>query len=376
MAEPLQQSGPIAVYGASGFTGRLVAAELLRREADIVLAGRNQAKLEIVAEDLGGGVPVHAAALDDPSALRALLEPCAAVIACAGPFLEHGEPVLAAAVDSGTHYLDTTGEQPFMRVVFDDHSARAADAGIALVTAMGFDYAPGDMIAALAAEGMDAVDEVVIAYCVSGMRPTRGTMLSALGMIEGGDLEWREGELVPGGRIGGRGSFEFPDPVGRQRMLRYPSGEHLTVPRHVPTREVRTMLTAQTVMPPLTIKRTAPLALPAFQLAARAPILGRGLRTLVRRLPEGPSPEARRHNRFMVVCDVAAGTRRRRGIVRGTDVYGVTAVTTAEGALRCATPGYEGAGALAPSQAFDPREFLRSLRRAGVEHEVVPLPAE
>ena len=75
----------MAVYGATGYTGRLVAAELRRRGADFVLAGRNQAKLDIVSEDVGGA-PARAVALDDEAGLRELLEPCGAVIACAGPF--------------------------------------------------------------------------------------------------------------------------------------------------------------------------------------------------------------------------------------------------------------------------------------------------
>src|SRR5919198_1303336 len=143
MNERPPHAGPIAVYGATGYTGRLVATELHRRGARAVLAGRNRAKLEMVAEDLGGDVEVRAAPLDDPVALRDVLEPCAAVIACAGPFRLHGEPVLAAAVDACTHYLDTTGEQLFMRLVFEDYGSRADRAGVALVTAMGFDYVLG-----------------------------------------------------------------------------------------------------------------------------------------------------------------------------------------------------------------------------------------
>src|SRR6266540_488572 len=137
MAETPQQTGPIAVYGATGYTGRLVAGELRRRGAEVVLAGRSRAKLEILAEDLGGQIAIRDASLDDPSALTELLGPCAAVIACAGPFRLHGEPVLAAAVEARTHYLDTTGEQPFMRKVFDDYGPSAGQAGVALVTAMG-----------------------------------------------------------------------------------------------------------------------------------------------------------------------------------------------------------------------------------------------
>ena len=129
MAETPQQTGPIAVYGATGYTGRLVAGELRRRGAEVVLAGRSRAKLEILAEDLGGQIAIRDASLDDPSALRELLEPCAAVIACAGPFRLHGEPVLAAAVDARTHYLDTTGEQPFMRKVFEDYGPSAEPGG-------------------------------------------------------------------------------------------------------------------------------------------------------------------------------------------------------------------------------------------------------
>jgi short subunit dehydrogenase-like uncharacterized protein len=367
----LQQTGPIAVYGATGYTGRLVAAQLARRGADFVLAGRNAAKLEIVAEDVGGA-PTVAAALDDDAGLRKLLAPCAAVISCAGPFVDHGEPVLRAAVDSATHYVDTTGEQPFIRSVFEDHGAAAEGAGIVLLTAMGFDYVPGDLIAALTAEDMGALDEIVLAYSVRGFGASRGTAKSALGMLGGGDVEWREGRLVGASQRIGRGSFEFDEPLGSQRMVRYPSGEQITVPRHVRTRNVRTMLTAATVVPH---HRLAPLAglLTPMQLVLRTPAR-RLIAGAVGRLPEGPSVEARRRSRFEIVCEARAGSRRRRGVVSGSDVYGLTAVTTVEAALRCATPGYARSGALAPSQAFDPRDFLDSLSSAGVTYAVAPLP--
>ena len=293
MAETPQQTGPIAVYGATGYTGRLVAAELRRRGAEMVLAGRNRAKLEILAEDLGGQIAIRDASLDDPTALRELLEPCAAVIACAGPFLKHGEPVLAAAIEARTHYLDTTGEQPFMRKVFEAYGRKAGRAGVALVTAMGFDYAPGDMIAALTAEGMEPLDEIVLAYAVQGFGVTRGTALSALGMMAGGDAEWRDGELASAPRGVGGGSWDFPDPIGRQRMLRYAAGEHITVPRHVRTARVRTLLTASTIVPLPLVPRVAPLAMAPIQLAVRTP-LRRALAAAIHRLPDGPSEESRR----------------------------------------------------------------------------------
>ena len=66
---------------------------------------------------------------------------------------------------------------------------------------------------------------------------------------------------------------------------------------------------------------------------------------MIDRLPEGPDEEARRAARFMIVCEVRKGTTRRRGVVTGSDVYGLTAFTTAHGALLAASPGYERSGA-------------------------------
>jgi short subunit dehydrogenase-like uncharacterized protein len=368
MATNAEQTGPIAVYGATGFTGRLVAAELRRRGARMVLAGRNRAKLEILAEEIGGEAEPRAVRLEDAAGLRELLQPCAAVIACAGPFSLHGEPVLAAAVDTGTHYLDTTGEQPFMRIVFERYGEAAERAGTALVTAMGFDYVPGDMITSLVA-GTRPVDELALAYWVKGFGPTRGTALSALGMLAGGDVEWRDGRLQPAPQSVGRGTWEFGAPIGRQRMVRYPAGEHITVPRHVQTPRVRTLLSASTAVP--VPGPAASLVMAPFQLALRTP-LRRAFEALVPRLPEGPSEESRRRSRFVIECEARGEGGHRRGHVSGSDPYGLTARTTVEGALRCAVPGYDRRGALAPSQAFDPADFLDSLGSAGVQYETPP----
>ncbi len=363
------QSGPIAVYGATGYTGRLVCEELGRRGAELIAAGRNPAKLEALSRDLGGGVPTRAVQTGDPAGLRELLEPCAAVIACAGPFCAHGEPLLAAAAETGTNYIDTTGEQPFIGLVFDRYASAAQRSGAALVTAMGFDYAPGDMIAALTAEGIGPLEELTLAYSVRNLRMTRGTTLSGIGMLTAPELEYTDGHLRPGARSLGRGSFEFPSPLGAQPMARYPSGEPITVPRHVDVRTVRTMLTTATMAPPQ-IAPALPALLPVIGAAMRTPLKRLAARA-VERLPEGPDPDARRAAVWMIVCEAQpASGAVRRGVISGSDVYGLTAVTIAEGALRLAAPGYEKSGALAPSEAFDPAGFLDSLSDFGVSREV------
>ncbi len=234
----------VVIYGASGYTGKLAAAELSSRGVPIVLAGRARPKLEAVAAGLGPGAAVRIAAvsLDDAAGLRELIEPAAVVIACAGPFTLHGAPVIEAAARAGTHYLDTTGEQPFIRDSFDRWGGIAADSGAALVSGFGFDYVPGDMLAALTAEGLGRIEELTIAYRVNDLGVTRGTALSALEMIRGGDVEWSNGRYEPSSLKAGRGRFTFPQPIGEQRVGRYPSGEQITVPRHVDVGTVRSLI--------------------------------------------------------------------------------------------------------------------------------------
>jgi short subunit dehydrogenase-like uncharacterized protein len=357
-----RQSGPIALYGATGYTGRLVAAELAEAEADFVIAGRSPEKLDALRADLGLEAGAITARTDDPAALRELLSDCAAVINCAGPFVLHAEPVLRAAVETSTHYLDTSGEQDWMKLAFERYGPGAADAEVAVIPAMGFDFVPGDMIAALTAEGMGDVDEVTIAYAWFDFQPTRGTMTSVLEILSGEPVEWRKLQWLPAEKPLWPASFDFPEPIGRQRMLRYPTGEQITVPRHVATRRVRTLMTASTFAPHPRLAALMQLLARPAGLAMRTP-LKRALRAAISRLPEGPTAAQRATSHYTIVCEVTRSRQVRRGTILGIDPYGLTAALIARGAVAAARSGFSGAGALAPSQAFDPKSFLADLER-------------
>jgi short subunit dehydrogenase-like uncharacterized protein len=359
MSPTSRQQGPIAVYGATGYTGRLVTAELAAAGADLVISGRNRRKLDTLASETIGEIAVKEARLDDPSSLRTLLADCAVVVDCAGPFLHYGEPVLATAVETRTHYLDTTGEQPYMKLAFERYGPGASDAEIAVIPAMGFDYVPGDMIAALTAEGMDELDELSLHYCWEAFVPSQGTARTSLEILSDPGIEWRDG-IWQGARGGAnRGTYDFPSPIGRRGMIRYPAGEQVTVPRHIRTRNVRTSINASA----FGSERVAPLvALMArpLGLTLKTP-LKRVAQAAISRLPEGPDPVQRDRMRWMIVCEAKRGEIERRGVISGTDVYGLTAAAIRRGAVIAAGKGFDARGALAPSQAFDPTEFLRSL---------------
>jgi short subunit dehydrogenase-like uncharacterized protein len=363
-----RQQGPIAVYGATGYTGRLVAAELADAKAELIVSGRNRRKLDVLATELEGDITARQAMLDDPASLRQLLADCSVVVDCAGPFVRFGEPLLDAAVETATHYLDTTGEQPYMKLALERYGPGASEAEVAVIPAMGFDYVPGDMIASLTADGMGELDELSVHYCWQNFRPSQGTARSTLEIISGTDLEWRQMKWVEASGSASRGTYEFPAPVGRRRMIRYPSGEQITVPRHIPTRNVRSAMNASA----FSSERLAPIfaaTMGPAGLAMRTP-LKRLAESVISRLPEGPTPEQRARMRWMIVCEAKLGEVERKGVISGRDVYGLTAAAVAQGALVAARRGFEARGGLAPSQAYDPKEFLRGLDRFDVRWQV------
>ena len=354
----------VVLYGATGYTGRLVAHELARGEVEHVLSGRDSAKLD----GLGSrpGASTRAVSLDDERGLRELLEGASVVINCAGPFTLAGDALVRAAIDTGTHYVDSTGEQPFIRMVFERHGAAAERAGVALVPAIGFDYLPGDCISRLAAEGLEPLEELVVAYAVRGFDMSRGTLRSGLEMMKGDDVIYDDGAWRPAPLGVFRAGFDFPEPLGRQGMSRYPSGEVITVPRHTRTRRVVSLVTTRTTAPNAALAALMPFLQPGLQLSLRTPLRGL-LQSALGALPEGPSEADRRAAEWTIVADARAEDgRTRRAEVRGVDVYGLTAVILAHAAAQLGAPGYEQAGALAPSVAFDPVAFLNFLGDHGV----------
>lgn len=361
----------IAVYGATGYTGKLVAAELRRRGLTAVLSGRNAAKLEAVKKDLGVDWPVRPAAVDEPAALRAAFTGASVVINCAGPFTFYGAPVIEAAIAAGAHYCDTTGEQPYMQRVFTWFDEPARSAGVAVVPGVGFDYVPGDLAASVAASGLEPLDEMVIAYALKGFGATRGTMHSALEMMKGGDQEYTGGHWRRASAAPLRETFEYPAPIGKQLVAAYPGGEIVTVPRHVKVQNLRERITATTFAPHPALASAVPV-LTRFGVAPlmRTPLRG-AIDGLIDRLPEGPSEDDRRGSEYTIVAE-ARGTDGRVGrcTVTGSDVYGITAVMSVEIARRMQGDGFSGSGALAPAQAVEAEDFLGFLGEHGISYRV------
>src|SRR6266581_715547 len=149
--------GRIVLYGATGYIGGLTARAMVASGARPVLAGRDRGRLDAIAARLsqasgGAELEVAVAGTEGPEPLRQLLDPGDVLVSTAGPFVKIGRAAVAAAVDAGAIYLDSTGEPPFIRQVFEEFGPRAERTGAVLLTAFGYDYVPGNLAGALALE--------------------------------------------------------------------------------------------------------------------------------------------------------------------------------------------------------------------------------
>ncbi|HEU4533599.1 MAG TPA: saccharopine dehydrogenase NADP-binding domain-containing protein [Polyangiaceae bacterium] len=146
----------VVLWGATGFTGRLVAEYLVGlrargSELRLALAGRNRDKLERVRADLRGvdpsaaALPLVLADAGDPASLEALADSARVVCTTVGPYAKHGRELAAACAGRGAHYCDITGEVPFVRDSIDRNHDRARATGARLVHCCGFDSIPSDL---------------------------------------------------------------------------------------------------------------------------------------------------------------------------------------------------------------------------------------
>jgi short subunit dehydrogenase-like uncharacterized protein len=141
----------IVLFGATGFTGALVAEQLAQRAPEgmaIALAGRSLAKLGEVREQLperAADWPLVLADAADRSTLNGMARSTRVLITTVGPYLKHGLPLVGACAKAGTHYVDLTGEVPFMRASIDACHEQAVATGARIVHACGFDSIPSDL---------------------------------------------------------------------------------------------------------------------------------------------------------------------------------------------------------------------------------------
>lgn len=338
----------IAVYGASGFQAKLVLAELARIGIEPVLAGRDAERLRAAAAAVGViDADRRVAGTSDHDALVDAFRGCDAVINCAGPFTPSGHAVVRAAIAAGCHYVDTAGEQAYIKSVFDTFADDAQRAGVTVVPATNDACVPGDLLARLIAERLPRIDEIAVThFIVGGGGPSRGSLRSLVETADAigtGGLTYADGDWHTGIPTR-RASITLPGDTQPTPVAALPLSEVVTIPRHVTVRYVESLVDAT-----LRARLSTPLTA-----------------QMIDGLPEGPSDDARATQRFIYLVDATGpGGEHLRGIVRGPDTYGTTAVIAVEAAHRLVAADAQH-GVLAPAQAFDPASFLDFLGHHGI----------
>lgn len=385
------RSYDFVLFGATGYTGGLTAEYLARhapRKARWALVGRRRDKLDAVRARLAA-INLACAALEllvadagDPAALARIARQTRVVITTVGPYALHGEPLVRACADAGTHYCDLTGEPEFVDAMWLKYQAVAERTGAKLVHCCGFDSIPHDLGAFYTVRLLpEGVPLKVAGHVRAGGRFSAGTYHSAINAFArarrylGINRERRLRETRPAERrIGSLRSRPRRDPALGGWLLPMPTIDPQIVRRSAATLErygpdfryghylsVKSLATAIALVGGI----GALFAGAQFRLS-REFLLAR------KSSGEGPSVEQRGKGWFRVRFVGEGGGRRVVVDVKGGDPgYGETAKMLAESGLALAFDTLPPrAGQLTPVAAMG-EALLERLQRAGISFEVV-----
>lgn len=378
-------NGRVLLFGATGYTGRLTAAALVRTGLPVVLVSRSADRVRALAAAMAhlspdGAEPAVATAdAGDPASVRALLQsPGDVLLSTVGPFMRYGAAAVEAAIDAGAAYVDSTGESPFIRWVFADASPRAEGTGARLLPALAYDYVPGNLAGALAIhrsrEAGAEPARIEIGYFVTGgMGMSSGTRASMAGVLVEPTYAFRNGRLVTE-RAGARtAAFTVARADGPPRVLTgltVGATEQFTLPRLASSlREVEVTLgwAGAWTKPASVAGGVGDLAfrLPGMRAAARRLLRA----TTSRATGSGPDEQQRAGSRTLVLARAFDAAGACTAIVRldGPTPYELTADLLAWGARMCWEGRATGAGALGPVDAFGLDAVLAGCANAGLE---------
>jgi short subunit dehydrogenase-like uncharacterized protein len=201
LEDHMSSTPKVFVYGASGYTGKLVSESLASRGIPFVAAGRNRERLEsalkIVENRLGSAFDAEiAVAGNTVGELLPLLQDIDVVINVVGPFMQLAWPVVEAALQANCHYLDTTGEQDWVLAIREKYSHAFEDKGLLLNPANSYMWAAGAIAAevVLETEGVDSLDLV---YQIDNGLPSEASTKSFLRMVCNDQFYLEQNELKP-----------------------------------------------------------------------------------------------------------------------------------------------------------------------------------
>ena len=338
----------LLIYGANGYTGRLIVAEALTRGLRPILSGRSADAVRALAE--AHGLDARPAALDDPRAMDQALRGVTVVLHCAGPFHRTVEAMTEACLRNGASYLDITGEiAVFERVARLD--ARAKARGVTMLPGVGFDVVPTDCLAAHLFARLPSATHLELAFS-GGTGPSHGTALTVIDGLGLPGAIRREGRIVP------------VPPAWRTRTVTFLDKARLCV--SIPWGDVSTSFHSTGIPNIVTYMSSSAGSIRGLRWSRwLAPLLRtevvRGFaRARVRKAPAGPSAAALARTRSQVWGEARdASGRTVSARLEAPTGYVLTAQAAVRAAERVLAGGVP-SGFLTPSKAFG-ADFILTL---------------
>ena len=175
---------PVIVYGASGYTGRLVCEYLREYHVPFVAAGRDKARIQEAMDKVPGIDTIEHEIVEvshDVGPLTELFDGAQVVLNTVGPFAQYGREVVEACIASGCHYLDTTGEQDWLIICDEEYGRRMAEAGLLLAPGIAQMYTTSEIAAQLCLDkpGVDTLDILVFWKGTPTVASTRTILANA-----------------------------------------------------------------------------------------------------------------------------------------------------------------------------------------------------
>jgi len=353
----------IMVLGATGYTGRLIVAELQRKGLPFGIAGRSAARLAALRQEFQLDESVRSVVANPlkPETLAGLFEAEVGVlINCAGPFTQLGEPVVRETLERGAHYLDITGEQAYIARIITRCHLLAINQQRVAVPGCGVEYALTNWCAAMAARELEPLERLTTATATLNVQTTQGTQRSFFAALGSYGIGWREGRRMLKTTGSDVRQFKFPPPFGERSAAWAPFGDAVTLPRHIRVQQVDSYLALPTGL--------------AFGLRLLSPVLpvissalGFAFDKVIGLGPRGPQEEQRKAARWAVLAEASGLQGQRKVVLQGGDVYGLTAIITVWAAEQMLSPDFNKAGVLGPAQAFDAAAAIGYLQNFGVQ---------
>ncbi len=342
------------LYGANGYTGKLIARLAKEKSLTPILAGRNSVQLERLGKELG--MPWRAFSLLSNEEIIANLKDVELVLHCAGPFSATFRPMFNACLEAKVHYLDVTGEIGVFEELFSRNSD-CIDAGITAISGVGFDVVPTDCLAAMIKERLPEATQLRLGIAGVGAGISRGTAKTMFeGTAHGGCIR-QDGKLikVPLGYKTTRFNFNHHSTIA----VTMPWGDIATAFRStgIPNIEVYFATTTNTVM----FMRAAELLRPVLS-SAPIQILGK---ELISKYLSGPTDEGRAQGKCVIVAEGKYQDKQCILRMQCPEGYTLTSHSALQSAQRI-LEGHIAKGALTPSLAFG-ADFVKSLPGIKIE---------